>query len=360
MDFYIKHLKSLKKDELIELLLKFTPKGYLKEIELQSSDSENLSQNLKEFRRRLFKLVEDNCIDTDSFFSKLRNVFDEFKSLTKFDLESVFDILEEFAITIEEIVATIYHDEVDCEYYDDDIFGGLEYSEIVSDFFSEVSKERKGEVLLGLLKLERLYVECGLVSWRDYDLTKQEKEVFKKFFKNKIDNFVYLNYFSPVLSVSEKEDIYKEEDMTVSLIELYLENGKEDKAISLIKEELKTELNLEYIENLKKFDALSVEERTEYLQRFLNLDFLDFSSDEFDFISKELLEIEEAELRKKFIVKTKESIEVNTEHTGNEYYIYIQSALKGLKNFEDITPLVKDLKKRFKRRRSFIKFLNKL
>jgi hypothetical protein len=348
---YKEHLNSLTKEELIELVVNFAPESEIKKFYLKSAGDITVSR--KEFEERLFKLLYVEFLEEEKFYRDLEELFNEFKYLTEYELEPIFEILEEFVQRVEEKVMEVY--EGKCAYYDEDYFSDtVQYSRVVANFFSNLSD--KYELFLALIKFTEVQQDYGLLSYRDVSFAKDELEAIKERAKEKLPADEYKHFFFEVLSFEEKRDYLTERGDYRELVNLYIESGDKTSATSILLNQFNSYPNSYDLKRLIELKTLAEKETIECLDRFISKKELLDKSDLL-FLRDTLKDIGDSEFIKRVVDISKELIELNLKTANSKQYEIVCALLDILKLFEDIEPIKNSIIERFPRRKKLIELI---
>ena len=403
-DKVLEHLQTLSNSELIELVTKFAPDSFIKEIILNDAPSEELNVRINEIACSIKMDLndEDLLYNPERFQKNISEYMENLKPFVNKNPDEVFEIVFDLAEQIESLqeegylYIDRYYDE---EYFDFDTLS----SEIMELIYRVTDRQKQLDIFM-----ESVNVATGYMSI-SYDLLEvEDKRVFLDYFDEDSSLKLY-SFVEEFLSFEEKEKFLLNQPTNWVfrwLVNLYLENDKKDLAIDYVENLIKEKFELDYIEKLMDITEISKDRlRVFILQAMENGGYRDYDftlkyinkiedRKEIELLLKEktlgryyqLLQQEErvAEMfelldklsnkKEKFFKKYKKEypteataffraeIEENLKPTGNEYYQKIAEYLTHLKELieeEEFDMMVRGLKLEYKRRRNLVKILEK-
>ena len=405
-DKVIEHLQTLSNDELIELVTKFAPDNFIKEIILNDAPIEELSIRMNEIKSAIKMDIDDEDLlyNPEKFQKNISEYMENLKPFVNRNCDDIFEIVFNLVEEIEEKQEEGYlfldH------YYDESYFEFDTFSSEIMGLISKITDSKK--------QLEIFIKFAELCSGSDYmgvnynDLEITDKRVLLDYFNDKSSlDFYY--FIEEHLLLKEKEKFllkFSTYEVFNLLIALYLENDKKDLAIAHIEKLIKEKFDLKYIQKLMGITEISKERLREFViqtiqnGRYGSLDFIlkniskidgrdeiekllkDKSLDDYYRLLKqedrvsEMFELLDNLPNKKesFLKKYKHQykneaiaffraeIKENLKSTGNDYYQNIADALTHLKELidsDEFALMVENFKRDYKRRKNFVAILNK-
>jgi hypothetical protein len=398
------YLKTLSKDELINLVIKFAPEDFRQDIDISKEETDSY---LNEIVSNISTLLEDDGLlyDPISFQNIVSSYMKKLKSFNKNSVDRVFEIIFDLVYSIEnrsdEGYLYIDHYNNNEEYFDFDILE-LEIIEIIKKI---ESKDKQIEIFMKFSEVS--YSSC-YISFDFNTLKVDDKQIFLKYF-NQDSNLNFYIYIEELLSfdIKEKYLLAQPTNLVYSLIvDLYIENGKESLAIDYLEALLQEKYNLDYLKILLSIKDIPKEKLRVFILQaiecsvYQNLNFIFENinrvdnSDEiegllkdksldyyYQFLEKEKRIPEIFKLLNKLSDKQenfyqkykslypeearvffKAGIKENLKSTGNQYYDIIANYLTHLREIIDeneFIVMVDNLKSEYKRRPNFIAILNR-
>jgi len=244
------HLKSLSKDELIDLVVKFAPGGFITQIKNKyTSNSEAIAvynkveKKIKGFFNDPELLYEPSCFE-DALISALdqlsgleHQLVEETGKLILFIMENVEDAFDEGYLYID-------------SYYGDDYFESKAFCSFVIRYIKQLSFKQKTDYLF---RLDEVLNSMSYDTFENIALSYEEffsdKEypLLKEFVLNSMESVPdsYLSrmydYLEPRLSVSEKEKVLLRlksysDHYVINLAEMFIQQEEYSEAYENIKE----------------------------------------------------------------------------------------------------------------------------
>jgi len=403
-----KYVEELTIDELRELVIKFAPDNFKKEVELRDAPIEMLEKDFKNIEAQIsYDLKDDELLYQPIAFQK--NISSYMKSLKPFVnryTDKLFDMLIEMTNSIEchseegYLFIDHYSDE---ECFDFDVLS----SEIIDLINRIEDNDKKNEIAVRVVE----NIGKSYMSIMFSNLELEDKSLLLKEF-NEDSSLELFNEVEEFLDFEEKEN-YLLKNNPYYLVQLYIDNNQKDKALNLLEKLINRKFEIEYIETLKKLRDIEPDELEEYLITVIEGNFYD----SYNFISKNIERVKNIEKIEKFwkekditlyykylesnnrieemyallddldrysyfssyreeflkkyktreeyrdeaITFFKAEIEKNLRTTGDTYYFAIADALTQLKELidkDELNKMVENLKITYKRRRNFIAILS--
>ncbi len=408
LEIFLDYLKTLSKEQLVDLVDKFAPKIYRMEVAIKAASSDEIEVHLQQAERAIqFTLNDDELLYIPNKFMDvaLRHL-EYLKVHINCATRQVFEIVFDFASEIEQKNDEGYL------YSDNYYYGGEEFFDF--EFFSEKIINMINSVNDPKDQAEALLDFASLCGDSDYMYINYNKIEIKQ--KNllvdgieEINSVSFYHYIKDLLTF-EKKISYLEQfearEVALEIVTLYEENDQKEKAVSYVEKLLKDEFKIEYANLLLKLITVTQERLQSFVKQAI--DSHDFTA--YAFIIKEIRKcdnIEELEgyfkkiqphwyydyletgkrvdemysmlksLENKklsFFQKYKDQYkdeaidffraQISNElpHAGNDHYERIALYLKELQTLvekEHFNAMVYKLKAEYKRRPNFMKILNK-
>ncbi len=406
---FLHYLSGLSKEELVELLNRFAPLQYRREVALRHASAAELSPVLAKLERDIDSLLNDEALlrDPGSFLDAAIRLLDELKIVVNKAPEKVFDIVIDLTKRIEraENEGYLYCESYDFYYSGDEYFDFDYYSERVATLINMVSDPEK--------QADAFYRYAIYCKRSDYFYLSYEKlEISERKlllpYLDEIGTLALYDYISDLLPFERKESFLKRFEANKVfpiLTTLYLEYGHKDKAIAYAESLLERSFKKEYAEFLIEAGTASPERIRDFVEKAVgekchwNNDFIIKYIDKcgstetlevlfenncphqfYDYLEKQkridemhalLGRVPEKRLdfyrkykkhyKDEAIVFFKQSINNELPQTGKTHYYAIAEHLKHLKALIPKTQfdtIVAKLKTEYKRRRNFVEILN--
>lgn len=244
------HLQSLSKEELIRLVLEFSPAHYKERITLNNLGKEQSKRVLDHVASQFRLLTEDNELlySPDSFESAMVELFEKLRGIWETLPEETADLIINSLHALNGLIDDGYLD----DYYDDRAFEGYDLSQVIRAFIISLPFDQKMNFIWQvenlILNMDSVFCEPILME-REQLFSKEDIPDLKTWFLNKIaekdfkNGEAYFKLLSDHLSLYEKERILKElypasEYLTLELVNLYKGEEKKDEAIRVIEDYL--------------------------------------------------------------------------------------------------------------------------
>jgi len=405
-DKVLEHLQTLSSAELIELVVQFAPDSFIKEIILNDAPVEELNIRINEIASAIKMDVDDEDLlyNPEQFQKNISEYMERLKPFVAKSCDEVFEIVFDLAEEIEDKLENgyLYID----HYYDESYFDFDTFSLEIMELIGKITDGQKQVEIF--VKFAEICSGSGYMSVNYNDLEISDKRVLLEYF-NEESSLQFYHFIAELLSFEERENFllnHSTDRILGLLVSLYLEHHKKELAISYIEGLINEKFELDYIQKLMEISEISKERlRGFVLQALDNGGYRDF-----EFVLENISKIEErdeveerlkdknmdifyrllqqedrvAEMfellsqlihqQEKFFKKYKKEypteatdffragIEENLKSTGNEYYQKIADYLTHLKELieeEEFDMMVEQLKSDYKRRRNFVKILEK-
>jgi len=405
-DKVLEYLQTLSGAELIELVVEFAPDSFIKEIILNDAPVEELNIRINEIASSIKMDVndEDLLYNPEQFQKNISEYMESLKPFVAKSCDEVFEIVFDLAEEIEDKLENgyLYID----HYYDESYFDFDTFSLEIMELIGKITDGQKQVEIF--LAFAELCSGSGYMSVNYDDLEISDKQILLAYFNDE-SSLQFYHFIEEFLSFEEREQFllkHSADRVFGLLVNLYLEHNKKELAISYIEGLIKEKFELAYIEQLMEITEISNERlRGFVLQALDNGGYRDF-----EFVLKNINKIEERDeveerlkdknldifyrllqqegrvsemfellsrlihQQEKFFKKYKKAypteatdffragIEENLKATGNEYYQEIADYLTHLKKLieeEEFDMMVEQLKSEYKRRRNFLKILEK-
>jgi len=404
-DKITEHLQTLSNSELIELVTKFAPDSFIKEIILNNAPTEELNVRINEIASAIKMDIDDEDLlyNPEKFQKNISEYMENLKPFVHKNCDDVFEIVFDLAEEIEDKQEEGYlfldH------YYDESYFEFDTFSSEVMELISKITDSQKQVEIF--VHFAEICSASGYMSVNYNDLEITDKRVLLDYFNDE-SSLNFYHFVEELLSFEEREKFLLNQSVNWVfglLVNLYLEHDKKELAIAYVENLIKEKFELDYIEKLMKITEISKER----LKRFVLQALENGGYRDFEFVLEKISKIEGREdiekllkdkniesyytllkqesrvaemfelleklnhHKEKFFKKYKKEypieataffmaeIEKNLKPTGDEYYQNIADYLTHLKELigeEEVGSMVEKFKSEYKRRRNFIKILN--
>ncbi len=244
------HLKSLSKDELVDLVVKFAPEGFITRIKNKYTNHQEaivifnkVEKKIREFFNDPELLYEPSDFE-ESLISELdklsgleHELVGEIGKLILFIMDNVENAFDEGYLYVD-------------SYYGDDYFESEDFCSFVTRYIKQLSFKQKTDYLFrldgALNSMSYDTFENIALSYGEF-FSDKEYPLLKKFVLNSMESVPdsYLsrlyNYLEPGLSVSGKEKVLLRlksysDRYVINLAEMFVQQEKYHKAYEIIKE----------------------------------------------------------------------------------------------------------------------------
>ena len=308
---FIEYLNGLSKEELFELVVKFAPTNFKKEIALKKGTQNELKIYLNIIESEIFSDLSDEELlhNPEGFQKSISEHLEKLSSFVNSANNRVFKIIFTMVKEIEkkEEEGYLYNDYYrykECFEYD------ILSNEIITLINKIEDKKVQIEIFVDFIKV----VEASDYVPLSYEkLEIKDKKLLSEHIYD-IHNLPFYYYIREFLLFEEKEKFlqsFKDPLHSFSnLIDLYVNEGQKEVALEYVEHLLSTSLKIEYIEKILEFRDVSLEELKSYIYFAIK----DSVSRNFNFIMQNMAKFED---RTEFeIALYKESV--------NYYYIYLE------------------------------------
>ena len=403
-DKVLEHLKTLSNSELIELVTKFAPDSFIKEIILNDAPSEELNVRINEIACSIKMDFndEDFLYNPERFQKNISEYMENLKPFVNKSPDEIFEIVFDLAENIESLQEDgyLYID----RYYDEEYFDFDTFASEIMELIERVTDRKKQLDIF----MESTNIATGYMTITYDSLEVEDKRVFLDYFDEDSSVELY-GVVEAFLSFEEREKFLLNQSpnwIYNLVVEFYLEHDKKELAEAYIEGLLKEKFSLDYIEKIVEITEVSKERlRAFILQAIKNGGYRDY-----DFTLKYIDKIEDREnvelllkektlsryyqllqqesrvaemfglldklsdKKEEFFKKYKKAysteataffraeIKENLKSTGNDYYQNIADALAHLKELidsDEFALMVENFKRDYKRRKNFVAILNK-
>lgn len=415
------YLKSLSKDELIQLLVKWAPSDFYKYVKDKTSPTKQAESLLNKTTKAINRLFKDDdfLYDPIAFENKLIQLLNEISGLYEKIPQQIADLL----IAILEEIEFLEEDGYLYQDYPEEVFDGERLEQFILEFLVGLDSQLKIDFITQLQRFSEHHSFEKLQTHLLDGITETEMLFFKDKFLENIKNYVFPDYnnvylkIKPNLTENEIENALKilcnENDLyMVEYLSLLKENGKLGEAYkigySYVESNEKYHLDrkiyeilidLLFLQNLEMeqpaIDILQKKPECELLEQIIK--YLPEKQSVFETVleeksPEELLEFYEQNNRltdavaliersdmyeetiyrffkrhKKDFPKNAEKIFVsriyqNLERTGDYYYEAIKTHLEELKgiNKDKFDQMLSMIRKEYKRRRNLMALLQNM